>query len=182
MLKIFTATIFFFSLTISSALAQEKSGTLSSRSTDWSVFVDNSPKQCWVVSSPRSVTFTKMMPKHADILLMVSFRPSQKIFGQVGYLPGYELREGAEVTLIVGSQKFDLFVSGSWAYTEASAVDAKVVAAFRSGKKATIKIKQAIASPSSSSKYAGVINETTHVFSLMGFSAAFNDAKRRCGM
>lgn len=79
----------------SAAFAQEQDSSTNrvAAKTDWSVFVDESPKECWSVSTPKETVNTRngnvVAVNRGQILLMVSFRPSEQINGQVAFTGGY---------------------------------------------------------------------------------------------
>ena len=62
------------------ALQAQESSNVVATMTDWSVFVEESPKECWGVSSPKETVNTKdgnpVQVRRGDILLFVTFRPS----------------------------------------------------------------------------------------------------------
>jgi hypothetical protein len=143
--------------------------------TDWSVFVASDPKECYIVSPPtRSVARRDGDPvevQRGDIRLFVAFRPGENVSNEVSFTGGYPFREGSTVSLTVGSNSFTLGPgsgeSGEWAWTDPSD-DSRVVAALRGGAEATV--------VGTSSR--GTTTEDT--FSLMGFTAAVEDAEARC--
>ena len=97
----------------SAALAQEQSTNRVNAITDWSVFVEQDPTQCWVVSSPTETVNTKdgrvVAVNRGDILMFVSYWPGAGKLGEVSFTGGYPFGEGSTVTLEIGSSKFDLF-------------------------------------------------------------------------
>ncbi|MDZ4095354.1 MAG: hypothetical protein U1D35_10670, partial [Paracoccaceae bacterium] len=58
--------------------AQESTNQVAVK-TDWSVFTEANPKECWGVSSPKETVNTKdgkpVQVRRGDILLFVTFRP-----------------------------------------------------------------------------------------------------------
>ena len=143
--------------------------------TDWSVFVASDPKECYVVSPPKtSAAKRDGQPadvKRGDIRLFVTFRPGDNISNEVSFTGGYPFREGGPVTLSVGSDSFPLAPGGTdsseWAWTDPSD-DARAVAAMRRGSSAKVAATSA----------RGTTTEDT--FSLAGFTAAVEDAEARC--
>jgi hypothetical protein len=143
--------------------------------TDWSVFVANDPKECYIVSPPKSsVARRDGQPaevQRGDIRLFVSFRPGENVSNEVSFTGGYPFREGSAVTLAIGSESFAMAPgrndSGEWAWTDPGD-DARVVAAMRRGSTARITGTSARGT------------ETEDTFSLSGFTAAIEDAEARC--
>ena len=72
------------------------------------------------------------------------------------------------MTLTVGDETFNLFTDGEWAWSGGPEEDAKIVAALKGGANAVL--------VGNSSR--GTRTEDT--FSLMGFTAAVDDAGARC--
>ena len=143
--------------------------------TDWSVFVASDPKECYLVSPPKSSAAKRdgqpAEVQRGDIRLFVSFRPGENVSNEVSFTGGYPFKEGSAVSLVVGSDSFSLSPgkgeSGEWAWTNPSD-DARAVAAMRRGSGAKL----------SGTSSRGTTTEDT--FSLSGFTAAVEDAEARC--
>lgn len=152
------------------ATAQESTNRVAAN-TDWSVFVEGSPQECWSVSKPKKTVNTKngrsVAVKRGDILLFVSYRSGNKT-GEVSFTGGYPFAGGSTVSLAVGDSKFNLFTDGEWAWSAGPEEDAKIIAAMKGGANAVL--------VGNSSR--GTRTEDT--FSLMGFTAAVDDAGKRC--
>lgn len=163
---------FSLSLIATGGVAQESSNRVAAN-TDWSVFVEDNPTECWSVSSPKETVNTKngraVAVKRGDILLFVSYRPSSKVKGEVSFTGGYPFAEGSTVGLTIGSSTFQLFTEGEWAWSASPAEDAKIIAAMKRGAKA-------VANAQSSRG-----TKTQDTFSLLGFTAAVDEAGKRCG-
>ncbi len=142
---------------------------------DWSVFVAASPKECYIVSPPKSSTAKRdgkpADVQRGDVRLFVSFRPGEKVTNEVSFTGGYPFKPGAAVTLTIGSDRFELAPgkgdAGEWAWTDPSD-DSRVVAALKKGSTATL----------AGTSSRGTATEDT--FSLAGFTAAVEDAATRC--
>ena len=74
--------------------AQETSDNRVAVKTDWNVFVDDNPTECWSVSVPKSSTASRdgraVSVNRGDVLLFVSFRPASNVKGEVSFSGGYE--------------------------------------------------------------------------------------------
>ena len=72
----------------STALAQEESDNRVAAETDWSVFVETNPDECWAVSAPKETVNTRdgnvVEVRRGDIRLIVFYRPSENVAGQIG--------------------------------------------------------------------------------------------------
>lgn len=159
-------------VTAPAALAQEQSTNRVAVETAWSVFVEDEPKECWSVSSPKQTVNTKdgrvVAVRRGDILLFVTFRPGANVEGEVSFTGGYPFAPDSTVTLAVGDSSFDLFTEGEWAWPASDADDDKIVAALRAGAEAKLTARSS----------RGTRTEDT--FSLFGFTAAYDEAQKRC--
>lgn len=152
------------------AIAQESTNRVAAN-TDWSVFVEESPKECWGVSAPKETVNSKdgkpVSVKRGDILLFVTYRPGAAE-GEVSFSGGYPFASGSKVELDIGGTKFDLFTDGEWAWSGGPEDDARIVAALKTGSSAVL------------SGRSGRGTQTKDTFSLLGVSAALDEAKKRC--
>jgi invasion protein IalB len=151
-------------------LAQESTNNVA-QLTDWSVFTDGDPKECWGVSAPKESTAQKdgnpVQVSRSDILLFVTYRVGGGA-GEVSFTGGYPFAGGSTVSMTIDDQKFDLFTDGEWAWPASPEADATLLAAMRGGQEATLVAVSARG------------NETTDRFSLRGFTAANEEAQKQC--
>ena len=160
----------------STALAQDESSNRVAAKTDWSVFVESDPTSCWAVSSPKETVNTKegrvVSVKRGDILLFVTYIPSQGAKGQISFTGGYPFAPGSQVSMEISGQTFQLFTDKAtnpemaWAPSEAD--DAKIITAMKRGAEAVLTARSA----------RGTTTKDT--FSLLGFTAALEEASKRC--
>ena len=160
-------------LAATAGLAQSTSNNKVSEKTDWSVFVDQNPTECWSVSQPKESVNTRsgrvVSVKRGDILLFVFFRPSEKVDGQVTFTGGYPFAPDSRVKLAIDGKSYELpAVQGEWAWAASPEDDAKIIAAMKRGAKAVLTAR---------SKRGTTTKDT---FSLTGFTAAYDDSKKRC--
>lgn len=153
------------------ALAQDTTNRVDAK-TDWSIFVADDPTECWVVSAPKSSVNTKdgkvVAVNRGDILMFVSFRPGTNVAGELSFTGGYPFKEGSTVNLKIGSASYELFVDGEWAWPASEAEDTKITTSMKRGASAIVTAQSS----------RGTTTEDT--FSLLGFTAALEDAERRC--
>lgn len=162
-------------LTAAAALAQPASDRVGAHA-DWGVFVAGSPKECYIVSPPTASKATRdgkpTEVDRGDIRLFVTFRPAEKVSGEVSFSAGYPIKDGSAVKTAVGSDSFSLNPgagdSNQWAWPASPDADAKLVAAMRKGSTATVTGTSARGTT------------TVDSFSLSGFTAALKDAQDRC--
>ena len=162
-----------FALAATGVFAQETSDNRVAARTDWSVFVEDNPTECWAVSSPKETVNTKdnrvVAVRRSEILLFVSYRPGSNVNGEVSFTGGYPFAGGSTVRLQIGDSSFELFTTGENAWPASSADDAKIITAMKRG-------AQAVVTGRSS---RGTVTRDT--FSLLGFTAALEEAENRCG-
>ena len=156
----------------SGATAQEKSTNQVAAKTAWSVFEDADPKECWAVSSPTETVNTKdgrvVAVRRGDILLMTFFRPGAGVQGQITFTGGYPFAGGSTVNINIGGSEFEMFTEGEWAWPASAADDAKIIAAMKRGADAVLTARSS----------RGTITKDT--FSLLGYTAALEEAENRC--
>jgi hypothetical protein len=161
-----------FALAGTQAGAQDVSNNRVAAKTDWSVFVEDDPKECWSVSMPTETVNTRdgrvVAATRGEILLMVFFRPDAGAKGQVAFTGGYPFRENSQVNIEISGTSYQLFTEGDWAWPASEAEDAKIVAAMKRGANAVV---TGISSRGTTTK---------DTFSLLGFTAATEDAESRC--
>lgn len=152
------------------SMAQE-STNLVSTTTDWSVFVEDDPKECWGVTVPKETVNTRdgqpVSVRRGDILLFVTFRPGQA--GEISFIGGYPFAGGSKVAMNVDGTTYELFSDGEWAWPGTPEDDAAILAAMKKGSSAVMTAK------------SGKGTQTQDTFSLRGFTAAMEEAAKRCG-
>lgn len=144
--------------------------------TDWAVFVADEPKECYIVTPPTGSVArrdgSEVEVNRGDIRLFVTFRPGDGVSNEVSFTSGYPLRDGSNVDVVVGSEEFAMNIgsgdANSWAWPASPEQDAQLIDAMRRGSTATV---TGISSRGTT---------TVDTFSLMGFTAAINDAEARC--
>lgn len=154
------------------AQAQSTSTNQVATSTAWSVFEDKDPRECWAVSAPTESVNTKdgrvVAVRRGDVLLMTFFRPGAGVQGQITFTGGYPFAGGSTVNLNIGGTQFELFTEGEWAWPASADDDAKVLAAMKRGADAVLTARSA----------RGTVTKDT--FSLLGYTAAVEEAEKRC--
>ena len=153
------------------AFAQESSNWAAAE-TDWSVFVETDPTECWSVSAPKETVNTRddrvVAVRRGDILLFVTHRPGSDVSGELAFTGGYPFADGSTVSMEIDDATFELFTDGEWAWPASAADDARITTAMKRG---TLAVLTARAS-------RGTVTKDT--FSLLGFTAAVEEAASRC--
>ena len=159
-------------LLANAATAQEESDNRVSANTDWSVFVESDPSECWAVSAPKETLNTRdgnaVDVRRGDIRLIVFYRPSENVNGQVMFTGGYPFADESTVSVQVGDTTFQMFTQGETAWPATPEDDAKFVAAMKRGANAIVTGR------------SGRGTQTQDTFSLLGFTAAVDEAANRC--
>ena len=168
----FAAILGAAALSASATFAQQESTNRVAAQTDWSVFVENDPQECWGVSAPKETVNTRdgrvVSVRRGDILLFVSYRPAAGVNGEVSFTGGYPFANGSTVTLDMGDTSFELFTDGEWAWPASPGDDARIMTAMKRGTNAVLTAR------------SGRGTQTKDTFSLLGFTAAAEEAERRC--
>lgn len=153
------------------AIAQESTNQVAVQS-DWSVFTEESPKECWGVSAPKASRATRdgteVSVRRGDIQLFVTFRPGTGAAGEISFTGGYPFAEGSTVQVAIGGTNYELFTDGEWAWPATPDADAQLLAAMKGGAEAVVTAR------------SGRGTQTQDTFSLRGFTAAMTEAETRC--
>lgn len=154
------------------ASAQEQSENRVAATSDWAVYVEADPRECWAVSAPVETRNTRdgatVDVNRGDIQMLIFYRPADSIAGQVMFAGGYPFAPGSTVTLTIGGTNYELFTEGNFAWPASAADDASVIAAMKRGADATAVGRSARGT------------QTSDRFSLIGFTAAVDEAASRC--
>lgn len=155
------------------AAAQDQSTNRVAAKTDWSVFVEDNPTECWGVSTPKETVNSRdgrvVAVNRGQTLLMVFYRPSAGAKGQVAFTGGYPFASGSTVSMNISGNTFELFTEGEWAWPATTDDDSKIITAMKRGANAVLSAR------------SGRGTNTKDTFSLLGFTAAVEDAAKRCG-
>jgi hypothetical protein len=158
-------------LATTSAFAQESTNLVATK-TDWSVFTEGDPKECWGVSSPKETVNSRngqpVSVRRGDILLFVTFRPGSGANGEISFTGGYPFAPQSTVKVEIDGQSYDLFSDGEWAWPASAEADAALLTAMKKGSTAIL------------TGASGRGTETRDTFSLRGFTAAMQEAEARC--
>jgi hypothetical protein len=160
-------------LAVGGAWAQAQSTNRVGAETDWSVFVEDNPTECWGVSTPKSSVNSRdgrvVAVNRGQTLLMVFYRPSAGAKGQVAFTGGYPFASGSTVNMNISGTTFELFTEGEWAWPATADDDTKIITAMKRGADAVLTGR------------SGRGTQTKDTFSLLGFTASVEDAAKRCG-
>lgn len=154
------------------AQVAEESTNIVNAETDWSVFVEDDPMQCWVVSTPADIVNTRdgqaVDVNRGDIMFFVTYWPSEERLGEVSFTGGYPFAEGSIISLQIGGSSFELFTDGEMGWAASPQDDQRIITAMKRGAEATLTARSSRGT------------QTQDTFSLLGFTAAVEDAEARC--
>jgi len=140
---------------------------------DWSVFASDDKASCFIASKPTSTEARRngqdvtSSVRRGDIHVYITTIKNDGLINEVSFAGGYPFRDGSTVSMQIGSDSFELFTEGEWAWPTSPDEDRKVVGSMRRGTNATI------------TGVSGRGTTTKDRFSLIGFSDALKDANDR---
>ena len=135
---------------------------------DWESFVllQDGNKICYAQSIPVLRAPKKL--KREPSRLFVSFRPAENIKNELSLTNGYEFKLKAPVTAKSGKKTYDLFSKGRFAWVVEKKDELKLI----------ITMKKASRLMITGNSDKG--DQTTDHYSMMGFTKAYNKAKKSC--
>lgn len=137
---------------------------------DWAAFktAENGASVCYIGAEPKKAEGD--YARRGDTYVLVTHRPSLKENDVVSVRAGYTYKPESEVVVQIGGTSVNLFTreGHAWAYDTKS--DKDLVAAMKRGSTMVIR--------GTSSR--GTL--TTDTYSLSGFTAAYNDSRKACGL
>ena len=159
--------IVFFSFTFNIVNADENLKSIG-KFKDWESFIlsQEETKVCFAQSIP--VVRAPKKLKRDSSRLFISFRPAENIKNEISVTNGYEFKLKAPVVAKSGKKKYDLFSKGRFAWIEDDADQKKLISTMKKASRLMI----------IGNSEKGV--QTTDHYSMMGFTKAYNIAKKSC--
>ena len=135
---------------------------------DWESFVlsQEGNKVCFAQSIP--VVRAPKKLKRDSSRLFVSFRPAENIKNEVSVTNGYDFKLKAPVTAKSGKKSYDLFSKGRFAWVVDNDDETKLIVTMKRASRLMI-----IGNTDKG-------DQTTDHYSMMGFTKAYNTAKKSC--
>tara|TARA_X000000368_G_C22764630_1_gene594378 strand:+ start:98 stop:604 length:507 start_codon:yes stop_codon:yes gene_type:complete len=163
--KIISLVLFLFIFNIANAEENLKS---LGKFKDWESFVllQEGNKICFAQSVPVIRAPKKL--KRDGSRLFVSFRPSEKIKNEISVTNGYEFKFKSTVAAKTGKRSYDLFSKGRFAWVADNEEETKLISTMKKASRLMI--------VGNSTKGT----QTTDHYSMMGFTKAYNKAKKSC--
>ena len=163
--KILILSFFYFIFATSSAEENLKS---IGKYKDWESFVllKEGNKVCFAQSIPIVRAPKKL--KREPSRLFVTFRPGENIKNEISVTNGYEFKLKAPVTAKSGKKSYDLFSKGRFAWIVDNQDESKLISTIKKASRLMILGN------------AETGEQTTDHYSMMGFTKAYNTAKKSC--
>ena len=163
--KILTVSLFYFAFNILNADDNLKS---LGKFKDWESFIlsQEGNKICFAQSVPVVKAPKKL--KRDPSRLFVSFRPTENIKNEISVTNGYEFKLNGPVKAKSGKKAYDLFSKGKFAWVVDSKDEAKLIVTMKKASRLMI-----IGNTKND-------DQTTDHYSMMGFTKAYNTAKKSC--
>ena len=135
---------------------------------DWESFVllQDGNKTCFEQSIP--VVRAPKKLKREPSRLFVSFRPAENIKNEISVTNGYEFKQKTPISAKSGKKYYDLFSKGRFAWVVDSEDEAKLIVTMKKASRLMI-----IGNTDKG-------DQTTDHYSMMGFTKAYNTAKKSC--
>ena len=135
---------------------------------DWGVYTAQSgrSKICYALSQPKN-----RLPKNLNrdpAYLFVSFRPAENVKNEVAVVFGFAAKENGPATVSVGSASYALLTKDTNAWLKNPAEESQAIATMARGQSMQVKAQSARG------------NSLTDQYSLSGFSAAIDRARKEC--
>ena len=159
--------IILFSIIFNIARAEENLKSVG-KFKDWESFVlsQDGNKTCFAQSIP--VVRAPKKIKRDPSRLFVSFRPVENIKNEFSVTNGYEFKLKAPVTAKSGKKSYDLFSKGRFAWIVDNEDEIKLIVTMKKASRLMI-----IGNTDKG-------DQTTDHYSMMGFTKAYNTAKKSC--
>ena len=135
---------------------------------DWEtvVFIDGENKVCFAQSVP-VLQAPKKNPR--DARLFVSFRPNDKVSDEISITSGYEYNNQNSITATSGKSKYKFDIAQeNFAWISENKVEKKMIRTLKKGSRIMV------------TGYNKSGSQTIDHYSLLGFTKAYNSAKKNC--
>ena len=156
--------IFIFSTTITSAEELKKVGKFK----DWETLVLKKDNDLTCFAQTKPVLQSPKANKR-EARLFVSFRPGDKISDEISTTSGYEFNTQNRIMATSGKKKYEFDVAQeSFAWIKSNKVEKKMIKTMKKGSRIMI------------TGYNKSGSQTIDHYSLLGFTKAYNTAKKSC--
>ena len=160
--------LIFFSITLLNTAVAEEVKTIG-KFKNWETIVftsDDLKKVCFAQSKP---VLQSPKKKNREARLFVSFRPSDKIVDEVSTTSGYEYNKQNSITAKSGKNKYKFDISKQkFAWIADGKIEKKMIKLMKKASRIMV------------TGYNKSGSQTIDHYSLMGFTKAYNTAKKSC--
>ena len=135
---------------------------------DWSAYAEGEGKNlaCMAVSKPKKAEGN--YTRRGEIFAVITHLPGQNKWNEFSIIAGYNFKADSNPEVTIGDAKFQLFTSGSRAWSFSPPDDEKIIKFLKSS------MKMKVVGTST----RGTI--TTDIYSLIGFSKAYQKINEAC--
>ena len=161
---IFFFSILIFSTTLLSAEELKKIGKFK----DWEtlVLVKDNGLTCFAQTKP---VLQSPKAEKREARLFVSFRPNDKISDEISTTSGYEFNNQNRILATSGKKKYEFDITqNSFAWIKSNKVEKKMIKTMKKGSRIMV------------TGYNKSGSQTIDHYSLLGFTKAYNTAKKSC--
>ena len=166
---IIKSIIFFFSITIfSSTFVSAEEIKKIGKFKDWEtlVLIKDSWLTCFVQTKP---VLQSPKANKREARLFVSFRPSDKVVDEISTTSGYEFNNQNRILATSGKKKYEFDITqNSFAWIKSNKVEKKMIKTMKKGSRIMV------------TGYNKSGSQTIDHYSLLGFTKAYNSAKKNC--
>ena len=161
---IFFICIFIFSTTLVSAEELKKIGKFK----DWETLVLNKDNELTCFAQTKPVLQSPKANKR-EARLFVSFRPSDKVVDEISTTSGYEFNSQNSILATSGKSKYEFdIVRNAFAWVNSNKIEKKMIKTMKKGSRIMV------------TAYNKSGSQTIDHYSLLGFTKAYNSAKKNC--
>ena len=161
---IFFICVFIFSATLVSAEELKKIGKFK----DWETLVLNKDNELTCFAQTKPVLQSPKANKR-EARLFVSFRPNDKITDEISTTSGYEFNSQNSILAKSGKKKYKFDITqDEFAWISSNKVEKKMIKAMKKGSRIMV------------TGYNKSGSQTIDHYSLLGFTKAYNAAKKSC--
>lgn len=136
---------------------------------DWMVFTyetDGGDQICYAVTEPKDVS--PASANHGDVFFSVASWKSGAANFQPSFMAGYQLQNGSEPMVRVGSDRWEMFSSEKEGFIESPRQEQRLIEAMRRGREMRVSATSARSTA------------TNYSFSLIGISKALERVEQSC--
>ena len=161
---LFFFSIFIFSATFVSAEELKKIGKFK----DWETLVLKKDNELTCFAQTKPVLQSPKANKR-EARLFVSFRPNDKISDEISTTSGYEFNSQNSILATSGKKKYKFdIIQNTFAWIESNKIEKKMIKTMKKGSRIMV------------TGYNKAGSQTIDHYSLLGFTKAYNSAKKNC--